>query len=261
MTGAVRLWSWNVNGLRACAGKGFYAWLARSRAFLVGLQEVRALPAQITRPRGWHSHFAPAQRPGYSGVGLFSRQAPDEVQAGLAVAEFDCEGRLQLARFGRLLVANVYFPNGSGKERDNGRVPFKLAFYRRLFDRLAAARAAGLRVLVLGDFNTARTEIDLARPQANLKTSGFLREERDELERWLAAGWTDTFRHFESGPGHYTWWSQRQDSRARNVGWRLDHVYACAAAMPFVRGAGIARRVQGSDHCPVWVEVDPGAMR
>ena len=114
--------------------------------------------------------------------------------------EFDREGRLQLARFGRLVVANVYFPNGNGKERDNSRVPYKLAFYRALFDALERLRRSGRRVLVMGDFNTAHREIDLARPRENRETSGFLPEERAELDRWLARGWIDTFRRFEPRP-------------------------------------------------------------
>jgi exodeoxyribonuclease-3 len=162
-----------------------------------------------------------------------------------------------LARFRRLVVANVYFPNGSGKDRDNGRVPFKLDFYRALFERLERLRRAGRRVLVLGDFNTAHREIDLARPRENQKTSGFLPEEREELDRWLRAGWVDTFRAFQPGPGHYSWWSQRQGVRARNVGWRIDYVLASPAAMRHVRGAFLHADVQGSDHCPVGVDVDP----
>jgi exodeoxyribonuclease-3 len=123
-----------VNGLRACAKKGFASWLRRSGAEIVGLQEVRAsveqLPEQVRSPRGWHTHFVQAERPGYSGVGLYSRRKPDAVQTTLGEKRFDMEGRLQLARFGRLIVANVYFPKGSGANRDNSRVPYKLAFYK-----------------------------------------------------------------------------------------------------------------------------------
>jgi exodeoxyribonuclease-3 len=257
----LRILSWNVNGLRACAGKGFARVLARSRAEIVGLQEVRAhpeqLPPALREPRDWHAHFSAAERPGYSGVALFARRRPDDVQTGLGSPEFDREGRLQLARFGRLLVANVYFPNGSGQQRDNSRVPFKLAFYRALFDTLARERRRGRRVLVMGDFNTAHREIDLARPRENRETSGFLPEERAELDRWLAAGWADTFRRFEPGAGHYTWWSQRWGVRARNVGWRIDYVLASRSALPFVRHAFLQPDVKGSDHCPVGVDLDP----
>ena len=125
------------------------------------------------------------------------------------------------------------------------------------FDLLEADRAAGVPLLVMGDFNTAHREIDLARPKQNRETSGFRPEEREELDRWLREGWTDTFRHFEDGPGHYTWWSQRRGVRAKNIGWRIDYVLASPGAMPFLRRAEIHPEVQGSDHCPISVDLDP----
>ncbi len=256
----MRILSWNVNGLRACDSKGFRRWLDRSGADLVGVQEVRArqadLPRRLAAPRGWHAHFSASERAGYSGVGLYARRAPDALEVALGRRAFDAEGRLQLARFGRLAVANVYFPNGNGMQRDNSRVPFKLRFYRTLFERLEKLRGDGAHVLVMGDFNTAHSEIDLARPRENRNTSGFLRVERRELGRWLGAGWVDTFRRFEPGPGHYSWWSQRAGVRARNVGWRIDYVLASPEAMRFVRGAFIQPEVRGSDHAPVGVDVD-----
>jgi exodeoxyribonuclease-3 len=258
---SARIFSWNVNGLRAAAKKGFGDWLADSRAEIVGIQEMRAEPAQIPaelrEPEQWCASFQPAERKGYSGVALYSRRAPDRVDTSLDEARFDSEGRVQIAHFGRLALANVYFPNGNGKERDNSRVPYKLDFYRALFDRLEALRSSGRRVLVLGDFNTAHKEIDLARPKANRETSGFLPEECAEIDRWVSAGWVDTFRSFEPGPDRYTWWSQRGGARARNVGWRIDYVMASPAAMKFVRAAFIHPEVMGSDHCPLGVDVDP----
>ena len=259
--GAVRIVSWNVNGLRACARKGFLPWLARSRAEVVGIQELRAfaqdLAPGLRAPRGFHAAFQPAERAGYSGVGLFARREPDRIDTTLGEPRFDREGRLQVADFGRLVLVNVYFPKGSGKKRDNSRVPYKLDFSRALFARLELLRRRGKRLLVMGDFNTAHREIDLARPRDNQRTSGFLPEERAEFERWIASGWVDTFRRFESGPGHYTWWSQRSGVHAKNVGWRIDYVLASAAVLPFVRRAFIHPQVLGSDHCPVGVELDP----
>ncbi|HUH02961.1 MAG TPA: exodeoxyribonuclease III [Kofleriaceae bacterium] len=262
----MRVLSWNVNGLRAIdRGGRFRRWIDRAGADIVAVQEARArmeqLPRRLQRPKGWHTHLVAAERPGYSGVALFARRPADEVIAGLGDAGFDCEGRVQLARFGKLIVANVYFPNGNGVDRDNSRVPFKLRFYRALFEVLERERALGRRVLVMGDFNTAHRAIDLARPRQNVKTSGFLVPERAELDRWLDAGWVDTFRHFEPGAGHYTWWSQRVGVRERNIGWRLDYVLACPAAMRYVRRAFILRQVRGSDHCPVGVELDGGIAR
>lgn len=259
MANTWKICSWNVNGLRACIGKGFVPWLDGSGCDVVGLQEVRAfepqLPPEAPKAPNWNTHYTAAVRPGYSGVGLLSRKKPDEIGAGLGISEFDIEGRIGWIRFGRLLIVNAYFPKGSGKERDNSRVPYKLNFYRAIFKFVQEHRKAGQHVLIMGDYNTAHTEIDLARPKTNHETSGFLPEEREEFSRWCKAGWVDTFRHFNKEPGHYSWWSQRLGARARNVGWRIDYVLASPEYMPFVKDAFIWPNVVGSDHCPVGVTV------
>ncbi|MCZ6464625.1 MAG: exodeoxyribonuclease III [Proteobacteria bacterium] len=263
---AARIVSWNVNGLRACARKGFGRWLSRCGAEIVALQEVRALPedlpSALRAPRRWTVHMNPAERLGYSGVALYSRRKPDAVETSLGAGnrKYDVEGRLQIARFGRLVVINGYFPKGSGKERDNSRVPYKLGFYRAVRQRAERLRRGRYRVLVMGDFNTAHREIDLARPRDNVGNSGFLPEERAELDRWIDAGWIDTFRVFEPGPGHYTWWRQWGDAKQKNVGWRIDYVLASPNLRPFLEGAFIQRRVQGSDHVPVGVDLDPAVF-
>ena len=256
----MRIVSWNVNGLRACATKGFGNFLEKSRADVVGIQEVRAFPEQLdaaTRsPRGWFSYFSAGERAGYSGVGLYSRVEPDRIETSLGDRRFDAEGRLLIAQFGRTSVVTAYFPKGSGKERDNSRVPYKLEFYAELFERVQKLKRRG-PVFVIGDYNTAHEAIDLARPKTNEKTSGFLPEERAELTRWLKAGWVDTFRAQHPGEeGHYTWWRQWGDARANNVGWRIDYVLASANAAKRVRDAFIWPHVKGSDHCPVGVDVD-----
>jgi exodeoxyribonuclease III len=257
--------SWNVNGLRAAVRQGFVDALHEANPDVYGVQEVRAeleqIPDCVREPRGFATHFVAASRKGYSGVGLFARPRLDAMYTTIGVPRFDLEGRVQIARFGRLVVANVYFPNGNGKDRDNGRVPYKLAFYRRLFDELARWRRAGYRVLVMGDFNTAHRELDLARPKQNAKTSGFLPQERAEFDRWIRAGWVDTFRAFEPGGGHYTWWSQRVGVRAKNIGWRIDYVLATPATMRYVTDAFIRPEQVGSDHCPIGVDLDPAVVR
>jgi exodeoxyribonuclease-3 len=259
MDDGLRVASWNVNGLRACAKKGFLEWLEGAGAHVVGVQEVRALPHQldssVRKPPGWHTDFVTAERPGYSGVGLFARHTPDRTSDTVGRPMFDREGRVLMARFGKLLVVNCYFPNGNGTDRDNSRVPYKLRFYRHLFRILEPWRAAGDRIVVMGDFNTAHREIDLARPKQNRETSGFLPEERQELDRWLAHGWVDTFRSFDERPGNYTWWSQRRGVRERNIGWRIDYILASPAAMDFVEEASIHSHVRGSDHCPISVDL------
>jgi exodeoxyribonuclease-3 len=256
----MRILSWNVNGLRACAKKAFPQFLNESQADVVGIQEVRALPEQLDAatciPSGWHAHFAPAQRLGYSGVAVYSRTEPDAVEIGLGDRRFDAEGRLIVARFGRTFVVNGYFPKGSGKDRDNSRVPYKLDFYAAVFEYVQRLRRRG-RVFVIGDFNTAHEEIDLARPKDNAKTSGFLPEERAELSRWIDGGWIDTFRARHRGEdGHYTWWRQWGGARERNIGWRIDYVFASPAAAKRVTDAFIWPHTTGSDHCPVGVDID-----
>ena len=255
----MRIVSWNVNGLRACVKKGFMHFLEASGADVVGVQEVRALPTQlpldVRSPPGWHTAFAPAQRLGYSGVAMYSREPPTRVETHLGIDEYDAEGRLLIAHFGRLAIASVYFPKGSGTNRDNSRVPYKLGFYRAVFERLQVVRRRG-PVYVMGDYNTAHTELDLARPGTNKRTSGFLPEERAEMQRWIAAGWSDTFRRGHKGePGHYTWWRQWGNARADNVGWRIDYVLASPSAQRRVVDAFIWPEVTGSDHCPVGVDI------
>ena len=255
----MRIVSWNVNGLRACARKGFLQFLEVSGADVVGIQEVRAFEHQldpgVRTPPGWHATFAPAERPGYSGVAIYSREPPTRVESSLGESRFDAEGRLVIASFGRLSVASVYFPKGSGRDRDNSRVPYKLDFYAAVFERLQTLRRRG-PVFVIGDYNTAHEAIDLARPASNTTTSGFLPEERAELNRWLRAGWVDTFRARHAGaPGHYTWWRQWGGARERNVGWRIDYVLASPAAAKRVTDAFIWPQTTGSDHCPVGVDL------
>jgi len=263
--GGFRVVSWNVNGIRSVATKGFVDWLTTSEADVVALQETRIevakLDPALASPSGYTSHYREAEKAGYSGVALYSRTSPDAVDGPFGETELDAEGRLIIGRYGALTIVNGYFPNGSGKERDNSRVPYKLAFYRKLFDRLEVAKKQGERILVLGDFNTAHKAIDLARPKQNEKTSGFLPEERDELDRWIREGWVDTFRAFEPGEGHYSWWSQRFGVREKNIGWRIDYVLASPGAMDFVTGAAIHPDVKGSDHCPISVVLDRAVLK
>jgi exodeoxyribonuclease-3 len=258
----MRIISWNVNGLRACAKKGFADFLASAEADIVAVQEVRAfaeqLPDGVRSPSGWHACFAPAERPGYSGVGLFTREPPKRIETTLGEHRFDMEGRLLIARFEGLTVVNGYFPKGSGKDRDNSRVPYKLDFYRAVFERIQKLRRRG-PVLVMGDYNTAHCAIDLARPKDNVKNSGFLPEERAEVDRWIEAGWIDAFRALHPDEeGHYTWWRQWGGARERNVGWRIDYIMASPSAMKRVRDAFIWPQVMGSDHCPVGIDLELG---
>jgi len=261
----MRIYSWNVNGIRACLKKGFLDWLATGGVDIVGLQEVRAtldkIPPEALEPQGFHANFFAAKKPGYSGVGIYSTQEAGEVETSMGVEDFDVEGRVQFARFGKLLVVNTYVPNGTGPNRDLSRIPYKLGFSQRLFEMLEEEKQNGGRILVMGDYNTAHKDIDIARPKENEKNSGFRPEERAEIDRILDLSWTDTFRHFNKEPENYSWWSHRAGARGRNIGWRIDYILASPAAMPFVKGAAIHPKVMGSDHCPISVEMKNSVLK
>ena len=264
----LRLASWNVNGVRAAAKKGFATWLA-SDLDVVALQEVRAdraqLEAALVGTGTWCVASAAAEKPGYSGVALLSRHEPDDVSISLGDPAFDAEGRYVRMRFGALHVVSAYMPNGSGKDRDNSRVPFKLAFYKHLRAELESVVAPGGAVVVLTDANTAPYAIDLARPKENEKTSGFLLEEREELQHWFRSGWTDGFRAKNAAENHFTWWAQRGDCRARNVGWRIDLALLFGSGAAHLDACWHEPDVLGSDHCPIGLSLDRrvvgGALR
>ena len=259
----MRLVSWNVNGIRACVRKGFLDWLGRARADVVALQETRAeideLAAELRRLRRYpHVLWSSARsRRGYSGVALYSVEPPARVELSLGIEDYDREGRFVLAEFPTFLCANVYFPKGSGVDRDNSRVFYKLGFTERVFLAMdERRRETGKGAVVMGDFNIAPRAIDLARPRGNEGTSGFLPEERAAFARILDGGWVDTFRNLNPDEIRYTWWSQRLGVRDRNIGWRIDHVLVSEDLLPRVRAAHIWDHVQGSDHCPVGIDLD-----
>lgn len=254
--GQLTLLSWNVNGIRAVAQKGFLAWLDQAAPDILALQETRAeaelLSEGLRQPAGYHAfwHHAVRKR-GYSGTALLSRQEPAAMEFGLGREEFDQEGRTIIAHFSNFTLVNCYFPNGG---RDHSRVPFKLAFYDAFLARCQALRSEGRNVIFCGDVNTSHRPIDLAHPKANEIHTGFLPEERAWIDRFLAAGYVDTFRAFHPDlAGQYTWWSMPTRARERNIGWRLDYFFAAAEVMPRVTGAFILPDVMGSDHCPVGI--------
>lgn len=260
----MRIASWNVNGYRAVWKKTFRDWFSSAGADLVLVQETKAWPEQLTgeqvNPLGYHSAFAQAERKGYSGVATFTRTEPDNVQIGFGDRDrFDSEGRVLVSEHlgGRLLIANIYFPNGKQSEQ---RLQYKLDFYEHTLAHFERLKAQGRHIIVSGDYNTAHKEIDLARPKENENTSGFLPVERAWMDRWVAAGWVDTFRMFTSGGGHYSWWDLRTRARERDIGWRIDYHFVSGSLRPAVRSASITQHVIGSDHCPVWVEIDEAAL-
>ena len=253
-----RLFSWNVNGIRACGRKGFLDWLGDARPDVLGLQETRALPEQLDdslrEPDGYQVHYHPAERKGYSGVALYTRTEPGSVVlGGLGEPRFDLEGRLIIADYGDFLFYTGYFPNGGN---DLSRVPYKLEFSEAVLQHAESQRAAGRSIVICGDLNTAHEEIDLANPKSNTKNTGFLPEERAWLSRLIDHGYIDIFRHLHPGEeGRYTWWSNRKGVRERNVGWRIDYFFISPDLEERVVATRIHADVMGSDHCPIELEL------
>ena len=249
----VKLFSWNVNGLRASERAGFLDWFAGQNAYAVCVQEIKVRPEQLSaamrNPLSYHAYFHPAEKPGYSGVATFTRTEPLAVGYGLGSAEFDREGRVLRTEFPDFVLINAYFPNS---QRNHARLDYKLRFCAAMLRLVNRYRRAGKNVLLCGDYNISHREIDLANPKQNAKNAGFLPEERDWMERFVVKhGWVDTFRRLSPEPGHYTWWSNRPGVRERNIGWRLDYFVANPELMDRIARVEHQTKVQGSDHCPV----------
>jgi exodeoxyribonuclease-3 len=248
----LKLFSWNVNGIRALEKKGFSNWLQSCGADIVMLQETKCSPDQLSaalcKPQGYHAEWCAAEKKGYSGVATFSRVPATAAARGFGELRFDVEGRVLISTFPQFTLFNTYFPSGtSGPDR----VAYKLAFYQRFLTVLHTYLNAGQPLIIAGDLNTAYAEIDLARPRENRKTSGFLPEERAALGEFFATGLVDTFRHIRPNETKYSWWSQVTNARERNIGWRLDYFLVSPNLVPYVVDADIHPDVLGSDHCPV----------
>ncbi len=252
-----KLYSWNVNGLRAAERKGFLDWLAGTGADVVAVQETKARPEQLSGalldPPGYQAAWCSAEKKGYSGVGTYSRLQPRRVRTGLDDARFDHEGRVLITEYEPFVFFNIYFPNGG---RGPEWVAHKLAFYRRFLEVARGYMNAGRAVIMAGDVNTAYAEIDLARPKENVRTSGFMPEERAALGEFFAAGLVDTFRHLHPDMVKYTWWDMVTRARERNVGWRLDYFLVSDDLKDRVVAAEVHDDVPGSDHCPVSLTLD-----
>lgn len=250
----MKIITWNVNGLRAHLKKEAWAWPAGENADAICYQEIKARPDQLTAAQ--HELFAdyevawnPAERPGYSGVATFHRQPAGDVVLGFGHDRFDIEGRVIQSSFKDFMLFNIYFPSGtSGRER----VDYKLEFYENLLGYLQALLKDGQNIVLCGDFNTAYTEMDLARPKENVNTSGFLPEEREMLGRYFEAGFVDAFRQLHPDKVQYTWWTARSPAaRKNNIGWRIDYFLVSKGFFPRVKSVTIHDQIQGSDHCPL----------
>jgi len=253
----MKIVTWNVNGIRAIAKKGFLDWFLREKADVVCLQEIKAMadqvPEELREPKGWHAHFYPARKPGYSGVALYSREKPDEVWRGLGDPRFDDEGRVLGARFGGLHVVSAYFPNSQDEGK---RLGLKIDFCGDITRKLSGLVKKKQDLVLCGDYNIAHEAIDLARPDDNHESPGFFPQERQAMTEFLAAGFVDSFREQHPGKGGlYSWWSYRAAARERNVGWRIDYTCVSPSLRSRVKKTWIEADVMGSDHCPVGMEM------
>jgi exodeoxyribonuclease-3 len=253
----MKLISWNINGIRAAWKKGFLDFVTAQQPDILYVQKTKIQLEQLTPEMkdvgGYRSYWSMAEKKGYSGVATYTKPEPVSVQTTFGTGALDAEGRVVHAEYPDFHLFNVYFPNsGMGPER----LAHKMTFYDDFLGLTERLRKAGKGVIVCGDVNTAHTELDIARPKENEKSPGFLPEERAWVTKYLGHGYHDTFRLFVSEPGHYTWWDMKRGARARNVGWRIDYFFVSDELRGRVKAAGIMPHVQGSDHCPITLELD-----
>ena len=257
----VKIVSWNVNGIRAALNKDMFGSLSHLDADIIALQETKLQDNQITEEmrhlKGYDSWWSCATvKKGYSGVSVYSRLEPLRVEKGIGVSRFDEEGRILGLHFKDFVFFNIYFPNG---QMSDDRLSYKLDFYEAFFSHTDELKKEGKSIIICGDFNTAHNEIDLKHPQANKDRSGFLRIERDVLDKIIAAGYVDTFRYLYPETVKYSWWTYRYNARKNNAGWRIDYFFVTRDLIEkgMLKDAFIANDIQGSDHCPVGMLLQP----
>ena len=253
---SLRLLSWNVNGLRAVHKKGFLDWFNSENPDILCLQETKASEEQLVdglrNPSGYNSYFSCAEKKGYSGVAVYSKNKPVKVEKGFGVKKFDTEGRILVADYEDFVLLNIYYPNGKASPL---RLQYKMDFYDAFMKYAEKLRGEGRNLVICGDVNTAHKEIDLAHPKQNVTTSGFLPIEREWMDKFCGCGYVDTFRMFNSEPGQYTWWHVITRARERNVGWRIDYFFVNEEFRDNVKSAFIMPDVMGSDHCPIGISI------
>lgn len=252
----MRIFSWNVNGLRAIQKNGFMDWVLNEKPDILCLQETKIQEEQLSdelkQIPGYQAYFSFAERKGYSGVATYTKKEPLSVQCGIGDPKFDCEGRILITEFAEFILLNIYFPNG---QKDEIRLGYKMDFYEAILAYCDELVAKGKKLIICGDYNTAHKEIDLKNPKSNEKRSGFLPEERAWMDKFVSHGYVDVFRYFYPELVKYSWWSYRFKARERNAGWRIDYHFVSENLINEVKGAEIHDHVMGSDHCPVMIEL------
>lgn len=257
-------YSWNVNGIRAGIKKGFFDWFDSVEPDFLALQETKIqghqLTLEMTQRPGYHSYWSHAEKAGYSGTVIYTKHKPDNVLYGFGDepefggGRFDTEGRTVMLEYPDYVFYGIYFPNG---QRGDDRLEYKMAFYDAFLNHAEAQRKKRKHVIVCGDVNTAHKPIDLARPKANEKVSGFLPVERAWIDKLIEHGYVDTFREINGDkPDEYSWWNMRARARDRNVGWRIDYFFINNELRPQLQDAAIHQDVMGSDHCPLSIKLN-----
>ena len=253
----MKIISYNVNGIRAALGKGLIDWLETEAPDIFCIQETKAQPEQIDTEQfkklGYESYIHSAVKKGYSGVACFTKVKPNNVQYGIGIEKYDVEGRYLRLDFDNFSIINAYHPSGtSGEER----LKYKLEWYEDFLKHINELRSSIPNIISSGDYNVCHKPIDIHDPVRNVKISGFLPEEREWMDRFIDSGYIDTFRHFNTDPDRYSWWSYRFKARDRNKGWRIDYHVVTNEMKEMLKDADILDKIVHSDHCPVLVELN-----
>jgi exodeoxyribonuclease-3 len=247
----MKIVSWNVNGIRSVSRYGFFEWLNDFQPEIVGLQEIKADQSQVPThilSSNYHLYTNSAEKKGYSGVAVYSKIKPTSVENKIGYKRFDSEGRFLKLNYDKFSLINVYIPNGG---RDQAHMEYKLDFYDYFIDYLEKLKNEN--IILMGDFNVAHKEIDLARPKENEKNVMFTLPERERISNLIDMGYIDTFRYLNKEPGHYSWWAYYRNLRERNIGWRIDYVFVSKPMAKNFKEVFILKDVKGSDHCPVGI--------
>ena len=253
----MRIITYNVNGIRAAMNKGLVEWLKSAKPDVLCVQEIKANPEQVDlsdfEALGYHHYWYPAQKKGYSGVAIFSKIEPNNIEYGCGIKAYDDEGRVLRVEFDSLSVMSVYHPSGSSGDL---RQEFKMKWLSDFNGYVQELKKTRKELILCGDFNICHREIDIHNPRANANTSGFLPEEREWMEQFINTGFIDTFRHFNKDPHHYSWWSYRAGARGKNLGWRIDYNMVTQNLQERLKRAVILPDAMHSDHCPVLLEIE-----
>ena len=250
-----KIFTYNVNGIRAAVNKGLDTWLSSVDADILCLQEIKAKPDQFNQnlfnQLGYNCFINSAEKAGYSGVAILSKIIPNHVEVGCGIKEIDFEGRIIRADFEKYSVMSVYFPSGTNPLRQS----FKMYFLDVFFNYIIELKKKIPNLIISGDYNICHKEIDIHNPQRNKNTSGFLPEEREWISKFISIGFVDSFRYLNKQPNSYSWWSYRANARVKNLGWRIDYNMISDNLLPKLKQSAIFSQAKHSDHCPVFLEI------